>query len=337
MCANRRSIISIAFGISAILLITFIIAYLQHPKAVILKSSHKLFVNDTIGDVQVVTDSFQILNIGLKPLQILNVKSSCGCTIAHRPNDISPWRMGEIKCKMTFGSNDIVRTVELLCETNEKPARIHRLELKAIAVNHHSVMPSQLDLGTTLQGERCQGNFSIMMPKAGHVKEIYDTENAYKYQTSYQNVADDDIASSVALVQVQMELMKNDPGDFQSNISIILENGNRLSLPVRWTITPARGFILNEVCFGVVRNNLVSNASVRFRDRFNLKNIAQIKVSSETDWCSVTQVQIEKQNVVRIDLTAQNTSSKKGRLRGTLLVECYDGACFRLPISAIGM
>lgn len=337
MRSNICSIISLSLGIAAILAILITIASLQSPKAVVLDSSHKIFVNDNISNREIIKHSFQVLNIGFKPLRILSVKSSCGCTIANYPEVINPWRTGKIECKMVFGTSDVVRAVELICETNEKQIPIHRFELKAIAANHHSVTPSQLDLGTHFQGDRCKGEFSIMIPKTGYVQNIYDTENAFRYQTSYQKTTDQDIASSVALINVRMELINDSPGDFQSNISILLENGNRLSLPVRWTVAPARGFSLNEVCFGVLRKNSISNATVRFRDSIDSENIAHIKVRSEANWCSVKQVQVERDNIVRIDLTAKNIHSENGRLRGSLIVECNDGKCFRLPFSAIGM
>lgn len=66
------------------------------PRAVL---ANKAYTFDEVLEGEVVSHAFVIENQGPVPLDILNIRTSCGCTTARRPKSIAPGSSGQIEVK----------------------------------------------------------------------------------------------------------------------------------------------------------------------------------------------------------------------------------------------
>ena len=66
------------------------------PRAVIVE---KEYTFDEVLEGEIVSHAFVIENKGSVPLEILDIRTSCGCTMASRPNAIEPGSSGQIEVK----------------------------------------------------------------------------------------------------------------------------------------------------------------------------------------------------------------------------------------------
>lgn len=98
------------------------------PKAVVVGNEYSF---DEVLEGEIVTHAYVIENQGCAPLEILNIRTSCGCTTANRPDAIEPGTSGQIEVKgdtRGYGGHVFEKTITVI--TNDPLSPQLRLKLK---------------------------------------------------------------------------------------------------------------------------------------------------------------------------------------------------------------
>ena len=114
------------------------------PKAVVAQNEYTF---DEVLEGEVVTYAFDIENQGTVPLDILNIRTSCGCTTANRPNAIEPGSSGQIEVKGdTRGYGGHVFDKTLTVYTNDPLSPELHLKLKGPVGRFARIEPNRIVL-----------------------------------------------------------------------------------------------------------------------------------------------------------------------------------------------
>ena len=84
-----------------------------------------------VKEGKVVEVSYRFKNTGDKPLVIVNVTASCGCTVPEKPEEpIAPGAEGVIKAKFDSQGRKGVNDKHISVDANTKPSRSHELSFR---------------------------------------------------------------------------------------------------------------------------------------------------------------------------------------------------------------
>ncbi len=85
---------------------------------------------------------FEFTNIGDQPLNIINAKSSCGCTVPEWPKDpIAPGGKGQIKVQYNMNPGPISKTITIETNAINKPNGMIPLRIKGTVIVKEEVSP----------------------------------------------------------------------------------------------------------------------------------------------------------------------------------------------------
>ncbi len=94
------------------------------------------------GDAQAVA-KFKYENKTDKPIQIKNVRSSCGCTVASlKKNDVQPGESGEVTATFDIGNRTGQQQKSITIETDYLPEPVTNLVLKAKIADVLQIQPA---------------------------------------------------------------------------------------------------------------------------------------------------------------------------------------------------
>lgn len=84
-----------------------------------------------VKEGQVVEVSYRFKNTGTKPLVIVNVVASCGCTVPEKPVEpIAPGEEGVIKAKFDSNGRKGENRKHITVDANTSPVKTHDLEFR---------------------------------------------------------------------------------------------------------------------------------------------------------------------------------------------------------------
>ena len=93
------------------------------------------------GDQEAVAQ-FKYENKGTKPIQIKNVRSSCGCTVASlKKNDVAPGEKGELTATFKIGGRTGVQQKTVTVETDDPNQPVTNLVLQATIAQALEIQP----------------------------------------------------------------------------------------------------------------------------------------------------------------------------------------------------
>ena len=98
------------------------------PKAVVVENEYSF---DDVLEGEMVTHAYEIKNQGGVPLEILNIRTSCGCTTAKQPKAIEPGTSGQIEVQgdtRGYGGHVFDKTITV--STNDPLSPQLRLKLR---------------------------------------------------------------------------------------------------------------------------------------------------------------------------------------------------------------
>jgi hypothetical protein len=125
------------------------------PQAVVAKN---VYTFDEVLEGEVITHAFVIENQGTVSLDILNIRTSCGCTTARRPNAIAPGSSGQIEVKGdTRGYGGHLFDKSITVYTNDPLSPELHLRLKGPVGRFALIEPNRIVLrgetGTSLNAQ----------------------------------------------------------------------------------------------------------------------------------------------------------------------------------------
>lgn len=95
-----------------------------------------------MGDAEAVA-SFKYENKTDKPINIKNVRSSCGCTVASlKKNDVAPGEKGEVTATFKIGNRTGLQQKTVTVETDSAAEPVTNLMLKAVIPEAVQIQPS---------------------------------------------------------------------------------------------------------------------------------------------------------------------------------------------------
>jgi hypothetical protein len=125
------------------------------PKVVAVE---KEFTFDEVLEGEIVTHAYVIENQGTAPLKILNVRTSCGCTTANRPDTIESGTSGQIEVKgdtRGYGGHVFEKTITV--NTDDPLSPQLRLKLKGPVGLFARIEPTRIvlrgEIGTSLNAQ----------------------------------------------------------------------------------------------------------------------------------------------------------------------------------------
>lgn len=140
------------------------------PKAVVANNEYTF---DEVLDGEVVTHAFVIENHGVVPLDILNIRTSCGCTMAKRPKAIAPGSSGQIEVNgdtRGYGGHVFDKTITV--DTNDPLLPELHLKLKGPVGLFARIEPNRIVLrGQTGASLNAQ---ATIIPNAVHPFRIIE-------------------------------------------------------------------------------------------------------------------------------------------------------------------
>lgn len=194
------------------------------PQAVV---SEKAFEFKEALEGDVVTHAYTIENRGTAPLDVINVRTSCGCTTAQRPKTIAPGEKDEIVVKgntrgyggMTFG-----KTITVTTNDPDQPNIV--LTFKGQVARFARIDPRGINLRGTV-GEALQAEATIT-PEPGYPFKI--TELVLKDGLSGNIDADLDRRDGKYFVVVKNRL--NKAGGYRGRIVLKTDSSLRPELAI---------------------------------------------------------------------------------------------------------
>lgn len=85
---------------------------------------------------------FEFTNTGNEPLNIINAKSSCGCTVPEWPKEpIAPGGKGQIKVQYNMNPGPISKTITIETNAVNKPNGMIPLRIKGTVIVKEEVSP----------------------------------------------------------------------------------------------------------------------------------------------------------------------------------------------------
>ena len=125
------------------------------PRAVM---ANKAYTFDGVLEGEVVSHAFVIENQGSVALDILNIRTSCGCTTARRPKSIAPGSSGQIEVQgdtRGYGGHVFDKTITVY--TNDPLSPELQLRLKGPVARFARIEPNRIVLrggtGTSLNAQ----------------------------------------------------------------------------------------------------------------------------------------------------------------------------------------
>lgn len=138
------------------------------PRAVVVEKAFE-FKEALEGDV--VTHAYIIENRGIAPLDVINVRTSCGCTTAQRPKTIAPGEKDEIVVKGNtrgYGGRTFGKTISVTTNDPDQPKIV--LTFKGQVARFAKIEPRGINLRGSV-GEALQAEATIT-PEAGYPFKI---------------------------------------------------------------------------------------------------------------------------------------------------------------------
>lgn len=89
-----------------------------------------------VKEGQVVEVSYRFKNTGTKPLVIMDVTASCGCTVPEKPDQpFAPGEEGVIKAKFDSKGRPGENRKHISVDANTTPSRTHSLDFRVEVIN----------------------------------------------------------------------------------------------------------------------------------------------------------------------------------------------------------
>ncbi len=279
--------------------------------------------------------SFGIFNYSFRPARILNVKSSCGCTVTRFTKVIPPFEFRQIECELLFGPDDVERSVHLAVSLESHPPLA--LSLNAYSIQCIGLSKDSLDLGTTSKPSQLVGTFRVLVPHRDDTLDITDPEGEFEYNISDEIIArggrgDDRFGVWKTVIA---RLRNRSIGDHI--ITAMVKPGAAPPMPItiRWSVTPLTAFVPNRLSLAISNyDNESLHVTARFVDDGSKLDLGSAEFSSECDWLKVVAVEREQSHMLRIDLQILPELLKKNQVAGVLVVRFTSGETFQLPVNA---
>ncbi|EMS81412.1 DUF1573 domain-containing protein [Desulfotignum phosphitoxidans] len=115
---------------------------IEFPKGVVVD---KDFDFGEIIEGEVVTHAFVIFNQSTKPLRILKVKTTCGCTTAEKPDRIEPGQKGHVTVKFHtrgYGGRNVIKNTHVT--TDDPDQKLIVLTIKGRVTRFARILPDRL-------------------------------------------------------------------------------------------------------------------------------------------------------------------------------------------------
>ena len=120
-----------------------LVSLVSHPVRADLKwEETTIELHPNFGDKEAV-GHFKYQNTGSAPVEIKNVKTSCGCTVAHaEQQQVAPGQNGEITATFNIGSHVGTQVKTVSVTTDQAPTPLTTLTLKAVLPEGLTLLPT---------------------------------------------------------------------------------------------------------------------------------------------------------------------------------------------------
>lgn len=154
-------------------------------------SPEPVFDFGELDNEQQVERTFVIKNVGDEPLEITDVKTSCGCTVAKLENKtIQPGGEESISATFNLKGKQGIQSKKITIMSNDPEQPNFYLEFKGTALATISIEPKLLNMGRIMDNDTHSASLTVASSKEGHTFTIekVEVEQPAAFTTSVETV-----------------------------------------------------------------------------------------------------------------------------------------------------
>lgn len=179
-----------------------------------------------------VSHAFVVKNAGDEPLEISDVKTSCGCTVAElETRTLAPGEETKINATFNLKGKQGVQSKKITILSNDPAQASYHLEMKGNAISTIIMEPTIINLGRIEDSASHRGSVVIRSAKEGHTFTIekITVDDAVPFTTELETVAPGKEYKLTAITNANMM-----PGSVNGRVTIMTDDPDRrlLSLNV---------------------------------------------------------------------------------------------------------
>ncbi len=294
----------------------------------------EVFTSDHERDIPV---SGRLVNLGDRPLTVLDVESSCGCTsVRVNPTVIPPGSQAQIVATLKLEDDGRPKAVQVSIHTDDPRHRTQQWEIEWSVRSRLSASPAELDLGRIAPSAHAKREIQLIRNDEPFCAECRITTESSHSQLVCRTVSDDRSSGEYRLLA--LEAQANDLTTKRAewlNVEVRCRNERvgRLRIPVSWTTGSAFRTIPERIFLGrVARGTDVRQGLLIMDEEGRPLSIDSVTAKDCVDFAASTTATGAR---ARVDLSLK-TPSKVGPWRTHLEIVANDGSCrINVPISAM--
>lgn len=261
----RRLICMSAFLLAAVA----VPALAESPKAVPLEPIKNF---DLVARGEILENTFEIRNDGDAPLEIMDVRPACGCTVAEYDKDIAPGKVGKIHAKVdtTDFMGPISKSIAVFTNDAEHPKL--QLVVKAKVKPFIGADPGYARY-IYVQGERVEPIGQTLWAEDGQKTKIVSVKAPYDHlKVTYRPATEEERNENAEGDQWRVEILldKDAPvGALREYVEIVTDHPRQqvVRIPISGFVRPRQHITPMELDFGKLQGS-----SLPLRRTFHFTN-----------------------------------------------------------------
>ena len=287
-----------------------------------------------------ITHIFKIENDSEKPRTISATNVECGCVTLEIPSTVIPVHSHtEVKAKMTLQESDFtLRRVEIQLWTDNNTQKPLRLSIAAAVQFTPFFSEISLNLGTLYVGYEESKKLYVYWPDIiAHNEIVSAIKNNNKNEVSIKQTETISsevkgsidkgffMSASILDVSVRPKVI----GEHSTFFDVILANGKRQKVNVKYNVLPSNCFIPEEYYFSGEKSGAESRFSVTYISDVN--DLPVEFYSSSTQFVIAEKSQTDGRFVLEIEAKGETKSNSKGE-KHEIFVKLTSGKVVKMPI-----
>ena len=270
-----------------------------------------------IPQMEAVEHSFTITNVGVRPLEILEVNPSCTCEkVELRERLISPGESTQLDVRYRGSYNSGKTRVSVYLKTNDPDEPEVVVSLFGIINGIANVYPGHFNLGQIGQDELIQKSFVIHRPKFGTVRVKSVKSSSRQVRTKLQRLDEE-----VVIARVYFDIQQLPLGPFSEMITVTTdaEKNSEIYVGIQGTVVGELSIEPNQFFLGFIRVDTPIRRTVALKNRGN-PSLEILKVENSLSIVQAKIVAEEAGKKFRIEATCTPTASSPKSIRDVIQI-----------------
>lgn len=332
------------FSIAFIALITVLVPFVS---AVAQESGPQAMPVEPIKNFEIVpkgewiTHTFEIKNEGTAALELLDVKPSCGCTVAEFDKKVAPGKIGKVQVKLDTTNLTGPVSKPIAVFTNDPGNPKIQLVVKADVKPYLGIHPGYARF-IYVQGEDLQPITQLVWAEDGTDLDVVDVKVPYDYVRVDKRVANEDERSHDFPGKqwiFDVHLNPDAPvGSLREYVEVTVNHPKQkvINIPLSGFVRPRQHVTPQKIDFGVLDGESLPHQRVVTFTSFITSAVEVTKTESGVEGLTVVVNEVGRKDGHRFELLiTMGPDVKKGEFESTLKLYITDeqNPIVEVPIS----